>query len=76
MCLPFSALPDAVEMPETYAADYRACAAIFLKAAYGHEPVSQAERDGVKFLLDETERLLYDGQSAVKQLELKYRYLL
>lgn len=74
--LPFSGLPDAVEMPETYAADYRACAAIFLKAAYGHEPVSQAERDGVKFLLDETERLLYDGQSAVKQLELKYRYLL
>ena len=74
--LPFSGLPDAVDMPEAYAADYRACVQTFLKAAYGSEPISQAEREGVKFLLDETERLLYDGQSAVKQLELKYRYLL
>lgn len=74
--LPFSRLPDAADMPETYAADYRACVHTFLKAAYGNEPISQAERDGVKFLLDETERLLYDGQSAMKQLELKYRYLL
>lgn len=74
--LPFSRLPDAVDMPETYAAAYRANIDTFLKAAYSGAPISQAERDGVKFLLDETERLLYDEQSAFRQLELRYRYLL
>lgn len=74
--LPFSYLPDRIEMPEAYAESYRACASIFLKAAYSHEPISQDERARVKFLLDETEHLLYDEQSALKQLELRYRYLL
>lgn len=66
----------AVAMPETYRKHYRACVDTFLKAAYGVKPISQAERDSVKSLLDETEFLLYDGQSAFRQLELRYRYLL
>lgn len=74
--LPFSRLPEAVEMPEAYAAAYRACVDTFLKAAYSDAPIAQAERDGVKFLLDETERLLYDEQSAPQQLKLRYQYLL
>ena len=44
--------------------------------AYSDAPITQAERDGVKILLDETERLLYDEQSALMQLKLRYRYLL
>ena len=63
-------------MPDDYAAAYRACADTFLKAAYSDAPITQAERDGVKILLDETERLLYDEQSALMQLKLRYRYLL
>lgn len=63
-------------MPETYRKHYRACVDTFLKAAYGGKPISPAERDSVKSLLDETEFLLYDGQSAFRQLELRYRYLL
>lgn len=74
--MPFSGLPTAVAMPETYRKHYRACVDTFLKAAYGGKPISQAERDSVKSLLDETEFLLYDGQSAFRQLELRYRYLL
>ena len=74
--LPFSRLPETVEMPEAYAAAYRVCVDTFLKAAYSSAPIAQAERDGVKFLLDETERLLYDEQSALMQLKLRYRYLL
>ena len=74
--LPFSRLPEAADMPDDYAAAYRACADTFLKAAYSDAPITQAERDGVKILLDETERLLYDEQSAFMQLKLRYRYLL
>lgn len=74
--LPFSRLPEAADMPDDYAAAYRACADTFLKAAYSDAPITQAERDGVKILLDETERLLYDEQSALMQLKLRYRYLL
>jgi len=74
--LPFSRLPEAAAMPDDYAAAYRACADTFLKAAYSDAPITQAERDGVKILLDETERLLYDEQSALMQLKLRYRYLL
>ena len=74
--MPFSGLPTAVAMPEPYRKHYRACVDTFLKAAYGGKPISQAERDSVKSLLDETEFLLYDGQSAFRQLELRYRYLL
>ena len=74
--MPFSGLPTAVAMPETYRKHYRACVDTFLKAAYGGKPILQAERDSVKSLLDETEFLLYDGQSAFRQLELRYRYLL
>ena len=74
--LPFSRLPEAADMPDDYAAAYRACADTFLKAAYGDAPITQAERDGVKILLDETERLLYDEQSAFMQLKLRHRYLL
>ena len=74
--LPFSRLPEAADMPDDYAAAYRACADTFLKAAYSDAPITQAERDGVKILLDETERLLYDEQSAFMQLKLRYRYFL
>ena len=74
--LPFSRLPEAADMPDDYAAAYRACADTFLKAVYSDAPITQAERDGVKILLDETERLLYDEQSALMQLKLRYRYLL
>ena len=74
--LPFSRLPEAADMPDDYAAAYRACTDTFLKAAYSDAPITQAERDGVKILLDETERLLYDEQSAFMQLKLRYRYLL
>ena len=74
--LPFSNLPDAVAMPADYETAYRACAETFLRAAYSGEPIAADERAGIKFLLDETESLLYDGQSALRQLELRYRYLL
>ncbi|MBQ6175028.1 MAG: DUF58 domain-containing protein [Clostridia bacterium] len=59
-------------MPEDYVTEYRACAALFEEAAYSDHPMTEAQRERVRSLLDETEAMLYGRADWKRRLRLRY----
>ena len=60
------------QFSEEYADRYARCAALFEEAAYSDHPMSAEDRDQVRALLEETERMLYARADRRQRFRLRY----
>lgn len=59
-------------LPEEYRANYRACADIWQEAVYSGHEMTDTQKEQLIALLEQTERLLYDGSGWRNRFRLKY----
>ncbi len=71
---PYRRWPEAFpeHLPESYRAQYAACAALFEEAAYSDHHMTEAQREQTRQFLAETERIFFDEADWKEKLRLRY----
>lgn len=71
---PFREWPDTWQdrLPDHYRKQFAACARLFEEAAYSDHPMSEDQREQVRALFAETERIFFDEADWKEKLRLRY----
>ena len=72
--LPFRQWPDTWQdrLPDDYKQQFAACACLFEEAAYSNHPMTEAQREEMRLLLAETERIFFEEADWKEKLRLRY----